>query len=389
MNAADLPHFHAENGAEQFLIQGRPYLDRVSAADARNSGKLLDAGRAWISLLVPLSTGGGLSRAASRDQVMQTGDAALARLNKALAISPRDSAALTQIVGVYATESGVVAPVDPARAIQILNKGLDTFNRLAADARSSTAGLTQGAQLDIGLAWSRQRLGDYNQTLVTLARPREILERLAEIDPKNATNFRRIAAVCELSSAIHQWRREYLAGVEDLRKEIAVWDRLIAIDPSKPSNYMLRATCQGVVAKWLAGAGRMDEAAPYAQASIAYLTGVAEWPDATPPVLDEASIVLMVTPVLSLRDYPRALKYAQQADELSHRKDVALTYLAMAYANTGQAARALETVRRELALVPAPAPGQHASAARMNLEKEEHDIQTLIRTGKLPADFNT
>jgi tetratricopeptide (TPR) repeat protein len=97
----------------------------------------------------------------------------------------------------------------------------------------------------------------------------------------------------------------------------------------------------------------------------------------------------MVSPVLSLRDYPRALRYAKRADELSNGKEpTALAYLAMAYANNGDGRQALEAVERGLSLVPGPKPGEKASDARQNLENEKRDIQIFINTGKLPADFN-
>jgi hypothetical protein len=96
---------------------------------------------------------------------------------------------------------------------------------------------------------------------------------------------------------------------------------LIAIDPSKVSNFVIGAEAQGRAAKLLAADGRMDQATQYAKASIATLTRIAERPDAAAQNLSEAAIVLMVTPIQSLRDYPRALRYAKRADQLSGGKE--------------------------------------------------------------------
>ena len=64
----------------------------------------------------------------------------------------------------------------------------------------------------------------------------------------------------------------------------------------------------------------------------------------------------MVTPIQSLRHYPRALSYAKRAYGLLGGKEPrAIIYLTQAYPNNEAAAKPLETVRRGLALVPGAA----------------------------------
>jgi hypothetical protein len=62
--------------------------------------------------------------------------------------------------------------------------------------------------------------------------------------------------------------------------------------------------------------------------------------------------------------------------------------LAQAYANNGDAAKALETVQRGLAFVAPTPPGEKPSEVRKTLEDQLRDIQILIKTGHLPPDFN-
>ena len=108
----------------------------------------------------------------------------------------------------------------------------------------------------------------------------------------------------------------------------------------------------------------MSEAAPYAKASIDYLKEVAERPDAAPQYLSEASIVLMVTPVLSLRDYPRALSYAKRADELAKGKDYeAVITIWPGLRQRRRCGKALQTVKRGLTIVPPPAAGRSLPSA--------------------------
>ena len=67
--------------------------------------------------------------------------------------------------------------------------------------------------------------------------------------------------------------------------------------------------------------------------------------------------MLMVTPIQSLRHYPRALSYAKRAyDLLGGKEPRAIVYLTQAYPNNEAAAKPLETVRRGLALVPRRRP---------------------------------
>jgi hypothetical protein len=97
----------------------------------------------------------------------------------------------------------------------------------------------------------------------------------------------------------------------------------------------------------------------------------------------------MTAPVMGLRDYARALGYAKRADQLGGGKSPeAIAYLAQAYANTGDAPKALETIQRALALVAPPPPGQKASDTRQTLEDELKGIQSLLAGGRLPKDFN-
>ncbi len=225
-------------------------------------------------------------------------------------------------------------------------------------------------------------MGQYEEALSALERPREIADSFAAADPKNATKAGARAGLYITRANIHLALRQKQEALDDYLTAIRIYDGMVAVDPARTSSRMIRASCEAFVARMLAKQGRMAEAGKLAKAGIDDLENLADRPNATAQYLDEASIALMVTPVMSLRDYPRALRYAQQADEISHgREATALAYLAMAYANVGEAEKALDTVQRGLAMVPAPPPGQKPSQARENLENELRDIRILIRTG--------
>jgi tetratricopeptide (TPR) repeat protein len=239
------------------------------------------------------------------------------------------------------------------------------------------------------IAFGEGAIGQYSEALETLQHPLQVYERIAAVDPKNGTNTRRRMNVYRTLAMNHLALGKKNEALADYRKVVELSSGLIALDPSKVSNYVIGAEAQGRAAKLLASEGRMDEAALYAKASVATLKRIADQPDAAAQNLSEAAIVLMVTPIPSLRDYPRALGYAKRAYELSGGKEPgAIVYLAQAYAMNGDATHALETVQHGLTLIAPPPPGQKPSEVRKTLEDQLRGIRILIQTGRLPADFN-
>jgi tetratricopeptide (TPR) repeat protein len=364
--------------------------DALSAARPRDAARQLDAGRAWQSLMdVVASPGGGLMDVSTHDTVFSAGNQAIDRFQAALAIAPSDSGALLGIAGVYVTLAGQQSPNNPPQAIETLAKGRAAFDRLPGDIRASTIGLELESVLNSALGWAQQRMGLNRESLAQLKRAGDILDALAVNDPKNGSNLSRRANIYLTLAQVHMKLKDYRAAMADYFNTIKVYDGMVAADPNKTSSRMIRAVCEAFVSRLLLAGGRTAEGTKYARDGIADLTNLADRPGATAQYLREASIALMVSPILTLRDYPRALQYARRADELSNGKEpTAIAYLAMAYANNGDGPKALETVERGLGLVPGPAPGQKASDARQNLENEERDIKIFIKTGHLPADFN-
>jgi hypothetical protein len=81
--------------------------------------------------------------------------------------------------------------------------------------------------------------------------------------------------------------------------------------------------------------------------------------------------LLVSTPFKELQDYPAALRYAKTVVSMTRESDPsALDVLARAYDRNGDAARAVETERKALALLPATAPGAKPS-----------ELHTAIETG--------
>jgi non-specific serine/threonine protein kinase/serine/threonine-protein kinase len=365
-------------------------FDRLSSADPGNVNRQVDAGRAYVALMDVIgSPGGGLTEQGTKDRVLAAANKAYQHFDAALALAPTDSRALLGLARAYNLAGTLQIAADPRLGMATIRKGLDALSKLPPAARNAPQTEIDEARMETIIAFAQAQLGQDTEALHTLERPREVYEKLAEVDPKNGTNTRRRMSLYRTLAMIQLNLGNKREALGDYRKVIELASGLIALDPSKASNFVISAEAQGRAAKLLAADGKMDEARQYAKASIDTLERIADRPDAAAQNLSEAAIVLMVTPIQSLRDYPRALQYARRADQLSGGKEPgAVIYLAQAYANNGDAAKALETVRRGLAFVAPAAPGQKPSEVRKTLEDELRDIQILIKTGHLPPGFN-
>jgi serine/threonine protein kinase/tetratricopeptide (TPR) repeat protein len=372
------------------LSQAIAIFDRLAAASPHGVACRVDAGRAYVALMDVIgSPGGGLSEQGTKDQVLAAASKAYAHFDAAIAMSPADSRALLGLARAENLAGTLQMVMDPRAGIASVQKGLDALHKLPPAMRGSPQTQIDETRMETTIAFGQAAIGQFADALRTLQHSREVYERLAVVDPKNGTNTRRRITLYRTLAMVQMGlgnKREALAAY---RKVIELTDGLVALDPSKLSNFVIGAEAQGRAAGVLAAEGRMHEATEYAKASIDTLKRIADRPDAAAQNLSEAAVVLMVTPIPSLRDYPRALGYAKRAYELSGGKEPgAIVYLAQAYANNGDAANALETVRQGLTLA-APAPrGEKPSEVRRTLEGQLRDIQIFIKTGSLPVGFN-
>jgi tetratricopeptide (TPR) repeat protein len=176
-------------------------------------------------------------------------------------------------------------------------------------------------------------------------------------------------------------------AIADYRKTIGILDGMIATDPAKLSNRLVRAELQQKLAQMMVKDGQIAEAEQITKASLQFWTEVAERPDAAPQNLKEAASAFIAGAIPSLLDYRRALGHAQRADQLANGKDLgAIFYIAQCYEQLGDGPKALEAVERGLATFPPLATGEKPSRNRLLMEKHQRRIQVLIKTGRLPKD---
>lgn len=365
-------------------------FDRLAAANPHDLHSQTDAGRAYVALMDVIgSPGGGLTEQGAAERVLAAADKAYAHFDAALQMAPHDTRTLLALARAANLAGTLQMAANPPAGIQTVQKGVDALHKLAPEARNLPETEINECRMETMIAFGQAAISRFADALQTMQHPHEVYERIASQDPKNGTNTRRRMAMYRTLGMIHLGLAKKDEALIDYQNVIQLATGLTKVDPSKVSNYVIAAEAQGRAAKILASRGRTDEARQYSKDSIATLERIADRPDAAAQNLSEAAVVLMVSPIPSLRDYPKALSYAKRAYDLSGGKEPgAIVYLAQAYANNGQPSKALEVIQHGLTIIAPARPGEKPSEARQTLEDELQDVQTLIKTGHLPARFN-
>ena len=371
------------------LSQAAAIYDQLAAANSRDVANLVDSGRAYIAMGDAISgRGGGFIEMATREQVLAAGDKAIAYFRSALAISPGEAPALLGLAQAYNLKGNTVASRDVSQGLPFYAMGLGALQQLPSAVRSSQDSQALEARLLTMIGFCEEETGHFTDAVAKAlpARGRS-LDLLATEDPKNATTALRRVNLYRTRAFAHQQAGNSKEAILDFGKTIGILDGMIATDPAKISNRLVRAELQGKLAQMLVKEGHVAEAGQATRAGLDFFREIAERPDAAPQNLKEAAAAFMNAPIPALLDYRRALRYALRADELTKGKDSgAVFYIAQCYEQLGDGPKALEAIQRELAILPPPVPGQNPSRNRLLMEKHLSRIQVLVKTGHLPDD---
>jgi non-specific serine/threonine protein kinase/serine/threonine-protein kinase len=344
-------------------------FERLLTAAPADVPTLIRAGDAYELLARQLSTQGGLIETDKQDQVRADIDKALARYGAARRLAPGDASIIRKIAGTYQVLGSIVSVADPHQAAGIFQRSLATLDQIAAPDRESVDTLRIRSQLLLNLGWTLGQTSDYRAAVATLEQARDISDRLAGRDREdNQALYHSTVAYRDLG-IIYGYASNQPKAIENFRTAVAIFDRLLKVDPANRTYRSVQADLQLRIGDALSVTGHPEEAVAPARAGLKSTCLLADEPAATPGTLRAAARWLMTTEVVPLRDYPRALVYARKAAELGNYKDsLALESLADAYWRNGDFAGARVAIDRALALVPAPQPGEKPSRARQNLE---------------------
>jgi eukaryotic-like serine/threonine-protein kinase len=303
-------------------------------------------------------------------------------------------------------------------------EAIPRYQRALALLEPFAAGNPEGAPAQLQLEVSQRlgfvdyQLGDHVQALANYTRAYEIGARLVKVSPTNSRAQRSVAAALEGMGEVYTRMGKPAEALPKLAQAITILERLLDENPSQHLGRHEVATASLVLGDTLVALERhADAAAAFRRAltlteelartdrqnrqyqrdipvalgrlSNALLqTGArAEAHDATkraldalwplvdsrdPQVYDLQQYVwlLVTTPFEDLRSPGRALPYAQKLVEMTRSSHPGmLDTLARAYFGSGDAAKAVETERMALALLPPHRPGEPPSALRKELEE--------------------
>jgi serine/threonine protein kinase len=341
-------------------------LDRLAVANPSDVTDLLDAGSAWETYGTALSEKGGY--------INVNGDAAsypfrksVEKLTAVLRIDAANPRALLLLAQTYFEAGKSETSAGPGKSIESFSLGMSFLALLPAERQTAEVRRLQ-ALLLLRTGWSQGQLGKYDTSLRNMEEACRALDQLAAEDPGNFTAaFRRVDAYRSLG-LVYGYAKNRNRSLADLRKATEILAPLASAEPTAIAYGIVLGELQGRVANLLAQSGRMAEARPFAEASVAYYTRVGDTPSATVPQLMEAVRSVGETEVKPLRDCPAALRFALRADALSKGKNPAvLGYLAQAYEMNGKYAEATDAAKRGLASIPT---GDAPSKLRTWLQEE-------------------
>lgn len=287
-------------------------------------------------------------------------------------------------------------------------------------AASNPNGPPAQLQLEVSqrLGFVDYQLGDMPQALANYTRALEISRRLAKASPTNTRAFRSQAAALEGMAEVYTRMGKPAEALPKLTEALSILEGILDNNPTQPLARHEVATGSLVLGDTLTAAGRHADAAAAFRRALALTEELAKgdprnrqyqrdipialgrladvllqtgarneahdvtkraltalWPlvdAAEPQVYDLQQFVwlLVTTPFDDLRSAARALPYARQLVEMTKGTQPAmLDSLARAYFGVGERARAVETERRALALLPPAKPGETPSALRRELEE--------------------
>ncbi|MEK7710504.1 MAG: hypothetical protein AAB341_01290 [Planctomycetota bacterium] len=147
----------------------------------------------------------------------------------------------------------------------------------------------------------------------------------------------------------------------DTEKAIETQNRALALMPEKQ---VLRWESEGRLATYYRGVGRVVDAARLASQRLETLRRLIERGGERPQVLNDYARDLLTIEAPDLRDPPAALPLAERACALAEERGTYgrwnyLDTLALAQHRTGDTAKAIETQRRALGLIPPEYHQQH------------------------------
>jgi len=302
--------------------------------------------------------------------------------NRALSIDPnflraRRGLALQQLkIGSLEMET------DPAQALKDFLLALQRLDALPREEQGTLATVRMRFMLERKEADALSELGQYQQAEEIYSNVVTAQAKLAAADPDDLRASADLEVVLADEGVAHQDAADpaIVPAKKDRARDLdlakGMWTRVVSItqkmlarDPSNENWKLVLADAEVRLGTTQQQTSPQPDAAASAQKGIATLKELAEKPQASVMVLDQAATDLVQVQPPSLKDPQSATRFAERAVALSNRQNPSLLLtLARAYAAAGDTEKSKTAAANALALLPAAQPGVAKGKLRRQLE---------------------
>jgi serine/threonine protein kinase/tetratricopeptide (TPR) repeat protein len=169
------------------------------------------------------------------------------------------------------------------------------------------------------------------------------------------------------------------AALESARKSLKLTADLLAEDQTDRQKQIDYEQAMMLLIGLLSSAGQEAREREETVRALRFMQPIVEQPGASDYQIQAYALLLLSTPFRDLQDYAAGLRNAQTVVAMTRGADPeALDVLARGYDKTGDAARAVDTEHKALALLPAVAPGARPSELRTMLETNLQSFQARL-----------
>jgi len=299
-------------------------------------------------------------------------DSAVSALNSGAARKdPETLKTLSEILSKVAfaqTQAGM-----PDKAVQSYDRSLQAIQDLSTLGQDTPALRRLAARSSYRLGETRATLGNIQGGLNEIGRAISSYKQLAAESPNSATAQRDVATATGVLGDVLLYKANRPGDAADAyRKALDVVEELADSDPRNSQYHRDLCTFLSRLGEALSAAGNPAEARIVTRRVLDILKPLANAPDAKAYDLHQYAWTLITTTDPTLRNPAEAIHAAERNVQLSKRTDPStLDVLARAYAAGGQYARAADTEREALALLPS---GTN-SDLRQILTRKLHEIE--------------
>lgn len=344
----------AEGKAMTRAAVGR--LGELFAESPDDAELRVEVGSAHQMLARQLSQSGGWVSSAAAPEVLQHLD----RARELFLAAPEGARIWKNLALNHNIRALSLSPKDPAAALGEYTKALAYLDKIGAAQEDLEVRRLRASCL-MNRGWDQGQLSEFDAAIRDLEAGKEIVVGIANADPQNMAAAYHCTNAYRNLGIVNNYAGRKEAALASFRQAVGYFDQLIMGEPLNTHHPLHRAEALIRISDLLVQLGRKAEAEAPAREGLAYLTKLADSPNATASQLLDATRWLLNTEVKALRDPQRALRYVLRTDEKTPGRD---EYLAEALYSTGDAAGAVAAIDRILATLPPLAPGEKPSRNR-------------------------